>query len=66
MDFPGIDGFLGTRASVMLDVVALAMLAVVPAMVVGVGLARYRQQWGWHKRVQLVIAFFAAYCGDCL
>ena len=28
MDFPGVDGFLGNRASLMLDVVFLAMFAV--------------------------------------
>ena len=31
-DYPGIDGFLGTRASLMLDVVFLAMFAVLPVM----------------------------------
>ncbi len=56
MDYPGIDGFLGTRASVMLDVVLLAMLAVLPAMALSIGLARYRKEWGWHKRIQLALA----------
>lgn len=32
MDFPGPDGFLGTRASLMLDVVVLAMAVVLVAL----------------------------------
>ena len=31
--FPGIDGFLGTRAPLILDVLCLAMLAVVVVLV---------------------------------
>lgn len=56
MEFTGIDGFLGTRASLMLDVVFVAMFAVVPVMGVGIGLARFRQNWRQHKAVQLVLA----------
>ena len=52
MDFPGIDGFLGTRASLMLDVVFLAMFVVIPVMIFSIVLARYRQQWKTHKYVQ--------------
>lgn len=55
MDYPGIDGFLGTRASIMLDVVLVAMFAVVPAVLWGVWLAR-RRQWQLHKRVQIALA----------
>ena len=54
--FPGINGFLGTRASIMLDVVFLAMFGVLPLMAVGIGLARFRHQYTWHKRVQLTVA----------
>lgn len=56
MDFPGIDGFLGTRASLMLDVVFVAMFAVIPVMAVSIALARFRQQWAWHKRTQVILA----------
>lgn len=55
MDFPGVDGFLGTRASIMLDVVFLAMFAVVPLLAWGVWLA-HRGRWQWHKRVQVALA----------
>jgi len=53
---PGIDGFLGTRASLMLDVVFLAMFAVVPLMLVSVYLVKYRQMYVFHKRIQLLLA----------
>lgn len=56
MDFPGIDGFLGTRASLMLDVVFVAMFAVIPAMAISTVLARYWKEWQWHKRIQLTLA----------
>jgi uncharacterized membrane protein YozB (DUF420 family) len=55
MDYPGIDGFLGTRASLMLDLVALAMLAVLPVLAWSIWLVRYRRNYLWHKRVQLVL-----------
>jgi len=53
-NFPGIDGFLGTRASFMLDVVFLAMLAIVPILCWSVYLVRYRRNYALHKKVQLV------------
>jgi len=55
-NYPGINGFLGTRASLMLDVVFLAMFAVVPLMAIGIGLARFRRDWKRHKLVQLTLA----------
>jgi uncharacterized membrane protein YozB (DUF420 family) len=54
-NFPGIDGFLGTRASIMLDVVFLAMFLVIPVMAWGIGLARFRRRYTLHKRVQLAV-----------
>jgi uncharacterized membrane protein YozB (DUF420 family) len=51
----GVDGFLGTRASLMLDVVALAMLVVVPALAVSVYLVMFRRAYTWHKRIQLTL-----------
>ena len=60
MDFPGIDGFLGTRASLMLDVVFTAMFAVIPVMGASIALARYRHEWQWHKRIQLTLAIVLA------
>lgn len=53
--FPGIDGFLGTRASIMLDVVFLAMFAVVPLMLLSIYLVKYRRQYRLHKVIQLTL-----------
>ncbi len=55
MDYPGIDGFLGTRASLMLDLVSLAMAAVLPVLAGSVWLVRYRQKYRLHKRIQLAL-----------
>jgi len=48
-DFPGPDGFLGTRASLMLDVVALAMFLVVGVLAWSIAQARagryVRHKW---------------------
>lgn len=52
---PGIDGFLGTRASLMLDIVFLAMFAVIPVMGIAIALARYRRQYKLHKQIQLTL-----------
>ena len=48
--FPGVDGFLGTRGSFMLDFVFLAMFAVVPILGWSVMLAK-RGRYTLHKRV---------------
>lgn len=50
-----MDGFLGTRASLMLDVVFLAMFAVLPLLGWAVWLAK-QKRYAWHKRVQLALA----------
>ncbi len=52
--FPGIDGFLGTRASVMLDFVAVAMLVIVPLLLWSVRTAR-RGEWQAHKLGQMLL-----------
>ncbi len=54
--FPGIDGFLGTRGSLMLDVVFLAMFAIVPALGWSVWLVASRRKYALHKRIQLTLA----------
>jgi uncharacterized membrane protein YozB (DUF420 family) len=54
--YPGIDGFLGTRASLMLDVVFLALFALVPLMCLGIYLVKFRKQYLLHKRIQLSLA----------
>jgi len=53
--FPGINGFLGTRGSLMLDLVFIAMFAVVPILGWSVLLAK-RGRYALHKRVQVVLA----------
>ena len=53
--YAGIDGFLGTRGSFMLDLVFLAMFAVVPVMGWSIYLVRYRKKYQWHKVIQLVL-----------
>jgi hypothetical protein len=54
--FHGVDGFLGTRASVMIDVVVLAMVLVLPLLGWSVWQVRVRRRFVLHKRVQLALA----------
>jgi len=54
--YAGINGFLGTRASLMLDVVFLAMFLVLPVLGVSIAMVRFRRNYGWHKRAQLILA----------
>ena len=53
MGYHGIDGFLGTRASIMLDIVFLAMFAILPVMSWSIWLVKHRQRYALHKRIQL-------------
>jgi uncharacterized membrane protein YozB (DUF420 family) len=53
--YSGIDGFLGTRGSVMLDVVFVAMFLVLLTMAASVWLVRYKRLWELHKRIQLTL-----------
>lgn len=55
MDYPGIDGFLPWRASLMLDVVFLAMFAVIPAMAVSIHLVKHHGKFQLHKRIQVTL-----------
>jgi len=55
MDYPGLDGFLGNRASLMLDVVFLAMFAVVPVMGWSIYQVRCRHRYALHMRVQVAL-----------
>jgi uncharacterized membrane protein YozB (DUF420 family) len=54
--YPGIGGFLGTRGSLMLDVVFLAMFVVTPLLAASVLLVKQRRQYGLHKRLQIAMA----------
>lgn len=51
----GLDGFLGTRATFMLDFVALAMIALLPVLGWSIYLVRDRQRYTLHKRVQFTL-----------
>lgn len=55
IDYPGWDGFLGTRASLMLDVVMVAMFVVVPVLLWSVYQVRYRRRYQLHKATQIVL-----------
>jgi putative membrane protein len=52
--YPGIDGFLGFRGSLMLDVVFLAMFAVLPALAASIYVVKQRR-FELHKKLQLTL-----------
>ena len=52
--YPGIDGFLGFRGSLMLDVVFLAMFAVLPVLAVSIYLVK-QGRYELHKKLQLTL-----------
>ena len=54
--YPGINGFLGTRASIMLDVVFAALIAVLPVLAWSIWLVKWRKNYALHKRVQLALS----------
>lgn len=54
-EFAGIDGFLGTRGSIMLDLVVVAMVAVVPLLTYSIWQVRYRRRFQLHKTLQLML-----------
>lgn len=56
MEFPGWDGFLGTRASLMLDVVCLGMILVLAILAWSIRLVQKHQNYSLHKQVQLTLA----------
>lgn len=53
IDYPGIDGFLGTRATFMLDVLVIAMGVVVVVLAWSVYQVKYRRRFELHKWVQV-------------
>ena len=57
---PGIDGFLGSRASLGMDVVLVGLIALLPVLAWSVALVR-RGRYAAHKRLQLfIVATLAA------
>jgi hypothetical protein len=53
IDYPGLDGFLGSRASFMLDVLVLAMAVVIVVLAWSVYQVKYRRRYELHKWVQV-------------
>jgi putative membrane protein len=53
--YPGIDGFLGTRATLMLDLLVTAMLVAVLVLGWSIYQVRYRRRFLLHKRVQITL-----------
>jgi hypothetical protein len=54
--YPGINGFLGTRAPLVLDVLCLAMLIVLLTLAWSVFQVRYRRRYSLHKWTQIALA----------
>jgi len=54
--FDSANGFLGTRASFMLDVVFVALFLLLPLLAISVYAVRYRRRYALHKKLQLVLA----------
>jgi hypothetical protein len=60
MTYHGINGFLGSRASIMVDIVALALLVILPVLSWSIWQVRTRKRYGLHKRVQVSLAIVLA------
>jgi uncharacterized membrane protein YozB (DUF420 family) len=58
--FLGGNGFLGTRGSLMLDLVVVAMLAVLPLLGWSIYQVRVRRRYELHRQTQLLIAMTLA------
>lgn len=54
--FPGFDGFLGTRASFMIDMVFVAMFIVIAVMLWSIYQVRYQKRYLLHKWTQIGLA----------
>ena len=52
-----MDGFLGTRGSLMLDIVFLTMMLVLPILAVSRFLVRRRGKHELHRRIQITLAW---------
>lgn len=55
MDYHGIEGFLGSRASLAYDVAFLLELAVIPLFIHSLLLLLVRHDYQAHKRLQLIV-----------
>ena len=54
--FPGIDGFLGSRASFGMDLVLVGLIALLPVLASSIHLVRNQRAYAAHKRLQIFIA----------
>jgi uncharacterized membrane protein YozB (DUF420 family) len=54
--FAGIDGFLGTRAPLILDALCLAMLGVLVVLAWSVYQVKFRRRYQLHKWTQIILA----------
>ncbi len=54
-DYPGRNGFLGTRGSLMVDVVFLSMFAAVPVMLWSIWQVRRHQRYELHRQLQVTL-----------
>jgi hypothetical protein len=54
--YPGIDGFLGTRAPLVLDVLCLAMLVVMAGLGWSIYQVKVRRRYTVHKYTQITLA----------
>jgi len=61
VDYSGANGFLGTRASVMVDVVVVAMIGVLVVMTWSIFQVKYRRRFLLHKRLQLTLGVTLAF-----
>jgi len=53
--YPGVDGFLGTRAPLMVDVVFTAMFAVVAVLTWSIYQVKIRRRYSVHKWTQITL-----------
>lgn len=54
------NGFLGTPASLMLDVVVCSLIVVVPALLYSIYVVRYKRNYLLHKRLQITLFWVLA------
>jgi hypothetical protein len=55
LEYPGIDGFLGTRASLVLDLLVVAMVVIVVVQGWSIYEVKYRRRYNLHKWVQTAV-----------
>ena len=49
------DGFLGNKASFMLDFVVCALVLIVPVLIYSIYLIKVRRNYVWHRNLQLIL-----------